>query len=177
MKYLRNSVNIIFILLAKALSGPFIGLSISVLYCDEKSPYHQGAQCYNPSHIMNCILAVILLLSMILSLVIYSLFYFTKNPLEGGCLGHPNRNYMLSKGLLKLLFPIFFALNASLNLSFLFLIFAPALWGTYIFFHRINSLHSFNHRHFYFEYFLECFLFWVSMCGILSKYFDGEPSS
>lgn len=126
---------------------------------------------------MSCILAVVLLLSMILSLLIYSLFYFTKNPFEGGCLGHPNRNYMLSKGLLKLLFPIFFALNASLNLSFLFLIFAPALWGSYIFFHRINSLHSFNHRHFYFEYFLECFLFWVSMCGILSKYFDGEPSS
>ena len=154
MNYLRNTVNIIFIVTAKILSGPFIGLSINVLYCDSKVPYHQGRQCYSFEHIIFCILAAIILIEMIITLAIYSLFYFTKNPFDGGCLGYPNRNYMVSKGLLKIVFPVFFALNSSLNLSFLFIVAAPALWGAYLFFHRINSLHSYNHRHFYVEYFM-----------------------
>ena len=34
LNYLRNIVNIIFLVTAKALSGPFLGLSINVLYCN-----------------------------------------------------------------------------------------------------------------------------------------------
>ena len=54
--------------------------------------------------------------------------------------------------------------------------FAPALWGLYIFFHRLNSLHSNNNRHFYIELFLECFLFWTAFCGLLSYYINGSPN-
>ena len=138
-----------FIFTAKVFSGPFIGLSINVLYCNPQSPFHQGKECYSPYHIMFCILAFAILMLMIFAILIFGLFYYSKNPFDGGCLGYPNRNYIISKGLLKIIFPVFFALNASLKLSFLFIIFAPILWGTFIFFHRINSLHSFNHRHFY----------------------------
>ena len=146
-------MNIQFIVLTKALSGPLFGLSINVLYCDSATPYHIGSQCYSPEHLFFCLLAGIILASVAYAELIASLLYFVRNPFESGCFGHPNRNYMLSKGCLKLLFPTYFVLNASLKLEFLFIVLSPVLWGVYIFFHRLNTNHSFNLRHFYVEYF------------------------
>ena len=162
--------------MAKVLSGPFIGLSINVLYCDSVTPYHLGEECYSSRHIPFCIIAAIVLIVMVFVVLVYALFYYSKNPFEGGCLGYPNRNYVISKGILKITFPLYFALNASLKLEFLFIVFAPALFGTFIFFHRINSLHSYKHKHFYIEYFMEAFLFWFSLNGLLSYYLNGAPS-
>ena len=170
LKYVKQIVNIQFIVIAKGLSGSLLGLAVNTLYCSSGSPYHPDIQCYNFQHSISCALAVILLLIVGVEVIIFSLFYYSKSIFDGGCLGHPNRNYLLSRGLLKLLFPIALALNIHLNLNFLFLIFAPILWGGYIFFHRINGLHSFNHQHSYFEYFFECFLFWMAICNLLCFY-------
>ena len=169
-KYVKQIANIQFIVIVKGLSGSFLGLAVNILYCSSGSPYHSNIQCYDLQHSISCALAVILLLIVGVEVLIFSLFYYSKNIFDGGCLGHPNRNYMLTRGLLKLIFPIALALNIHLNLNFLFLIFAPVLWGGYIFIHRINGLHSFNHQHSYFQYFLECFLFWIAISNILCFY-------
>jgi hypothetical protein len=39
-KYLRKIVNVLFLITVKALSGPIIGLFITVVYCDNVNPYH-----------------------------------------------------------------------------------------------------------------------------------------
>lgn len=153
LRYIKKIVNIYYILLFKVLSGPCIGLTINVLYCSPESPYHKGQECYNSTYIFYCIIAAVLLFNFIAVIIYAAFFYFIKNPFSNSYLGYPNRNYVASKSLIKLLFPLFFAVNNSLQLEFLFVIMAPVLWGLYIFYHRIFSLHSYKHQHFYVEYF------------------------
>lgn len=78
-----------------------------------------------------------------------SILYYSRDPFEGNCLGHPNRNYMVSKCIIKIMLPLFFAVNGSLKIDFIYIVASPAIWGVYIIFHRFNSYHSFNHKHFY----------------------------
>jgi hypothetical protein len=153
-KTVRKIASLLFYLLGKALSGPFFGLGVSIIYCDANTPYHSGNTCYTPEHIFNCIIAVLLVLMVIYSVLGVSFVFFSRSPFEGNCYGHPNRNYMISKSILKIVLPLFFALNGSFNLDFLYIFASPALWGVYIFFHRLNSYHTFNHKNFYFEFFL-----------------------
>ena len=116
MKYLIKIVTILYLILVKVLSGPLFGLAISVLYCSESSPYLQGQQCYSPMHIVGCILAALLIILVGFALLTYALLFYSRNPFEDSSLGQPNRNYALSKSLLKLLFPTFFVINATLKI-------------------------------------------------------------
>ena len=109
-------VTILYLILVKVLSGPLLGLAISVLYCSESSPYLQGQQCYSPMHIVGCILAALLIILVGFALLTYALLFYSRNPFEDSSLRQPNRNYALSKSLLKLLFPTFFVINATLKI-------------------------------------------------------------
>jgi len=149
-KVIRKIGNLLLYLLAKVLSGPFLGLSVTTILCDSNNVYHTGSVCYSTEHILYCSLAALLILMVIYSILGISFVFYSRNPFEGSCLGHPNRNYMITKSIFKILFPIFFALNGSLNLDFLYIFASPTLWGAYIVFHRLNSYHTFNHKHFYF---------------------------
>lgn len=149
LKYLRKMVNFDFMLSVKCLSGPLIGLSINVLYCNSNNPYHSGQECYTPTYIAYCPLAIILFFMAMHISIAFSVFYIIKNPFSGSCLSYPNRYYMLTKTLFKIIFPIYFAVKATLGLEFIYIFLVPGLWGFYIFFHRLFSMHSFKHQHFY----------------------------
>jgi hypothetical protein len=129
------------------------------------------------THIICCVIAGNIFITILIQTLVFSLLYYSKNPFYDGYLGVPSRSYMLTKALFKLLFPIYFALSPILNLEFLYVIAAPAMWGFYIFLHRFNSMHSFNHCHFYVGFFFEAFLFVFALCGLLSYYVDEAPSS
>jgi hypothetical protein len=115
-KYLYRIGAFTFFLLVKVLNGPMLGLSVKVLYCNAKDPTRLFEQCYSPEHIVYCCLAAWLLLCNIYQPAIYGLFCYAKNPMIGSGVGMPNRNYALSKGVLKLLFPIYFVLNSTIHL-------------------------------------------------------------
>jgi hypothetical protein len=173
--YLTRLVDILFIIQVKVLSGPMLGLIVNTILCDPNGS--SGLVCYSVAHIICCVIAVNLFISIVFQILTFSLLYYSKNPFHDSYNGVPTRNYMLTKGLFKLLFPIYFALSSTLNLDFLYIVAAPAMWGLYIFFHRLNSLHSFSHCHFYSEFFFESFLFVFALCGLLSYYVDGAPNS
>lgn len=176
-KYIRKFLNYANLILVKVLCGPFIGLSVNILYCDSSNPYHSNQECYTPEYLGYCGVAVLVLLTSIFLSVEFSLFFYIKNPFPGVYMGYPNRFYYLSKTILKILFPLYFALSVSLGLEFLYIVFLPAIWGGYIFFHRIASLHSYNHQHFYVELYLEGFLLWMSFSSLLSYNISGTPNS
>lgn len=149
-KYFRKMANFLFILTVKALCGPFVGGAVTVLACGEGSPYHQTQACYQGEHFLLTALAAFLVISLLWQILFYSLFYFIKNPFSSSVLGTPNQTHMLSKGALKLLFPLYFAIRFMVNLDFIYILLVPVLWGTYIFYHRLFGAFSYNHQHFYF---------------------------
>lgn len=57
---------------------------------------------------------------------------------------------MISKSLIKILYPLYFELPNFQDLDIIFLFGNAAIWGAYLFWHRLNSLHSYNPFHFYF---------------------------
>ena len=83
---------------------------------------------------------------------------------------------MYSKSVIKLICPVYFAIQASLKLQSVYVIFVPALWGAYIFFHRLFSVHSYKHEHFYLEYLMEGVLFGVGVNGALIYHIQGFPA-
>jgi len=69
--------------------------------------------------------------------------------------------------------PIYFALDGKLLLALVFLFTVTGLWGAYLFWHRLFSVHNFEQRHFYVEYFMEATVFWMAVNNILSYYIEG----
>jgi hypothetical protein len=139
-------VNIEFLVIAKYLSGPFLGIAVNVVYCRDSV-----FQCFQLEHLSYSAISLSIAFVTVMVIVIFSKLYFFKNPLQGNYRAYPNCNFALTKGIFKLLLPIVFAMNEHLQLQFLFIICAPLVWAGYLYFHRLNSLHSYNSRHFYIE--------------------------
>jgi hypothetical protein len=160
----------------KVLLGPTIGLFINILYCNSSSPYHQGQECYSTSYLPYCVVATAQFILLIGGIVSFIFLFTVRNPFSSSPLAYPNRNFLISKSIFKIIFPLYFALQPFLEIEFLYILAAPALWGAYIFFHRLSSLHSFDPRHFYIEFFMEGFLFWMFTSALISYYLDGTPN-
>ena len=140
------------ILLVRAISGPLLAFTINTIYC-QGTATSNGASCYSPQLFVVCVFAVLITVVVICEVIVSSLFFFSRNPLETNCMGHPNLNYMLSKCFMKALFPALLMVSVSLKLSSIFMVLIPIIWAVYLLFHRVNSLHSFSPIHFYIEYF------------------------
>ena len=164
---LRKAAHFLFLLTAKALAGPLLALSVVLFYCSDSSPYHAGRQCYAGEHLGQLAGAGLTVLLVGAQVLLLGLLYFVRDPLVGGYLGEKNHFYVLSKTLLKLLFPLYFALDPALAFGPQFIFAAAGLWGAYLFWHRFNSLHSFDPRHYLFEYFLEAVVFWTATKNII----------
>lgn len=141
-----------FLITVKVLSGPLIGLFVNVIYCDNIGPYHQGEVCYSPTHILYCCLSGIVFIIVLGHIVLFATLYSIRNPFSGSFLAEPNRYHVYSKSVIKLVGPLYFALKSYLGLQFIYQVLAPILWGAFIFFHRLFSVHTYKQSHFYFEY-------------------------
>lgn len=148
-RYLKLVVNYLFNINIKFYIGPTVGLLINIIYCNEATPYHQGQECYSPAYIPYCLIAGFQMVLLLGGTISYVFFFTIRNPFCSSPLAYPNRHHVISKSLLKILFPLYFALHPILNLGFLYVIVVPSALGLYLFFHRLNSLHSFDHKHFY----------------------------
>jgi hypothetical protein len=172
-KYLKKIVNYQFLLTAKTLSGPLIGFVINVLYCDPGNAYHLGEVCYDTQHLIFCVAAAVIGLVVLLEVLVFSLIYFIKNPLNPSYMGVQNRYYMLSKSIVKILMPLYFAIDPSLSLSIVYMFSITGVLGIYLFWHRLFSVHSYNQKHFYVEYFFEIVLFWMAVSNLTYYYASG----
>ena len=172
---LRKAAHFLFLLTAKALAGPFLALSITVLYCSSSSPYHAAQQCYAGEHLAQAAGAAVAVLLVGVQVLLLGLLYFVRDPLAGGYLCEKNHFYVLSKTLMKLLFPLYFALDSARTFEPQFLYAAAALWAVYLFWHRLNSLHSYDPRHYLFEYALEAVVFWAAVKNIILLYTADGP--
>jgi hypothetical protein len=99
-----------------------------------------------------------------------ALIYYIRNPLDNSYMGVQNRYEVLSKSILKILMPLYFAVDPSLSLSIVYMYTATGLLAAYIFWHRLFSIHSYNQSHFYVEYFLEAALFWMAASNLIYYY-------
>lgn len=132
----------------KVLSGPIIGLTINVIYCTPDSPYHNHV-CYDPAHMAFCVLSALVILIILAQSILFSLFYYIKNPLSSSYLAQQNRYFMLSKTLIKVLMPLYFSVDSSNKLILVFMYCTAGVWGLYIFWHRLLSIHTYQQLHFY----------------------------
>jgi len=113
-KYLRKIVNFQFLMTVRVLTGPFLGLTINVLYCNQNNPYHVGQVCYDATHIAICALSAIVTIIVLSQNIYFTLIYYFKNPLSTSYLGEHNRYYILTKTLIKILMPVYFAIDGKL---------------------------------------------------------------
>jgi hypothetical protein len=172
-QYLHKLVNFQLILNVKVLSGPILGLIVNVLYCNTNSPYHTNQICYSPSHIIMCILSVLLLLIVLAQVALFALVYYIRNPLTTCYLGQPTRLFILSKSLIKMVLPVYFALDYQKSLSLVYIFILAILWGGYLFFHRLLSIHTYAQQHFYVEFYMESVLAWFALNNVISYYIQG----
>jgi hypothetical protein len=114
---------------------------------------------------------------MISQILIFGCIYFNKNPLSKSYMGEQSRFYILSKSLIKILLPVYFAVDFQQSLSILYIYLLVALWGFYMFWHRLLSTHAYYQQHFYVEYFMEAVVFWLSVNNLLSYYIEGPNTT
>lgn len=148
-EYLRKIVNYQLLFNVKVLCGPVLGLVANVIYCVSSSPYHNNQVCYSPVHLTFCIIAVIIALLFLAQVALFSTIYYIRNPLTKSCLGQRNRFFTLSKTLIKIVLPVYFALDYTRSLSLVYIFAVALVWCLYIFFHRILSTHTYEQQHFY----------------------------
>lgn len=151
---MRKIVNYQFLFTTKALSGPLLALVVNVVYCDPKSTYHKGQTCYDAPYVIICALAGAVGLVVLLEVLLLALIYYIRNPLDSSYMGVQNMHYVLSKTIVKIMMPLYFAVDPSLSLYIVYMYAATGLFAAYIFWHRLFSIHSYNQHHFYVEYFL-----------------------
>jgi len=84
-----------------------------------------------------------MLLIVVVEVAIFSLIYYIKNPLTTSYLGQQNRYFMISKTILKLIMPVYFAVDYKLSLSLIFMFLVTGLYGLYLFWHRFLSIHTY----------------------------------
>jgi hypothetical protein len=148
-KYIKKIVNFQLIFNVKVLSGPIMAVAINVLYCQQDSPYRVGSVCYDSVHIAFCALTAIVVIIILAQVLFLGTFYFIKNPLTTSYMGTYSNYYTLSKSLIKVMLPVYFAVDYLESLAIVYIFLVTALWGLFIFWHRMFSVHSYQQEHFY----------------------------
>lgn len=76
----RKITNFVFLLVVRALSGPFLAVCVSVIYCTNNL-YHTNLECYTEEYIIIVSFSCLLALVLVTEILIFGLFYYIKNPL------------------------------------------------------------------------------------------------
>lgn len=152
------------------LFGPLFALLVRIIYCTPSNSKHSNIVCYDVQGSSYTVIAGIFCIFLIIQMLVFSLIYFIKNPFNSSYMGFPNRYYIISKSVLKMMLPIYFMVDTSLSIISVYKFIIVGLLGFYIFWHRLFSIHSYNQKHFYYEYFLELCLFFIAFSNIVSYY-------
>jgi hypothetical protein len=152
------------------LFGPFFAVLVRIIYCTSSNSKHTNVVCYDLQGSINTALSGFLCILLVIEMLIFSLIYYIKNPFNSSFMGVPNRYYMISKSILKMMLPIYFMVDTTLSIIAVYKFLLVGLLGIYIFWHRLLSIHTYNQIHFYFEYCLELCLFFVALSNIISYY-------
>jgi hypothetical protein len=150
VSFLYKFVNLQFILTVKILTIPFIGLSMIVLYCDPKNPYHLGQTCYDGIHIAYCALSIFIIVFLIIQNFVNTFYFYTKSPLYFYFLAQPNNYYSGVKFLIKILLPLYFLIDPFVKYSDVYSFAILGAFAAYLFFLRLFSTCNYNKQHFYF---------------------------
>jgi hypothetical protein len=169
-KYFRKIVNYQFIITNKMLFGPLFALLVRIIYCTPSNSVNTNIVCYDTQGSIHTVISGIFCILLIIQMLIFSLIYFTKNPFNSSYMGFPNRYYIISKSLLKMMLPVYFMVDTTLSIISVYKFILVGLLGFYIFWHRLLSIHSYSQKHFYYEYFWELCLFFVALSNIVSYY-------
>ena len=143
-KYIKKIANLQLIFNVKVLSGPIFAVLINVFYCQEASPYKVGTVCYDSVHIVFCMICAIIAVLMLAQVLLLGTFYFIKNPLSTSYLASYNFYYILSKAIIKIMLPVYFAVDYNYSLAMVYVFLVTALLGLYIFWHRLFSIHAYQ---------------------------------
>ena len=152
-KYFRKIVNYQFMITNQMLFGPLFALLVRIIYCTPSNSADIEIVCYDVQGSIQAAISGVLCLFLIIQMLVFSLIYFIKNPFNSSYMGVPNRYYMISKSFLKMILPIYFMVDTSLSIISVYKFILVGLLGFYIFWHRLLSVHSYNQKHFYYEYF------------------------
>ena len=169
-KYFRKIVNYQFIITNKMLFGPLFALLVRIIYCTPSNSVNKNIVCYDVQGSIHTAISGIFCSILIIQMLIFSLIYFIKNPFNSSYMGVPNRYFIISKSILKMMLPVYFMVDTTLSIISVYKFILVGLLGFYIFWHRLLSIHSYNQKHFYYEYFWELCLFFVALSNIVSYY-------
>ena len=131
-KYLKKLVNLQLIVGVHVFHGPLLGLAVNVLFCNAHYRYFED--CYSEPHIICCVLAAVIVLSIVLQTCFFALFYFDTDPFSESSLGYPNRSYLLVKNALKLVLPLCLSVTLALGVEHIYSPLVVLLLGAYLFF-------------------------------------------
>lgn len=150
---LANVVNrlaaIEIILFNTILTIPIANVSMITLYCHNSSMYHLTRKCYDPAHIVLCVLSAINLLVIVLSTLLYWFIFYVRNPFSKSYYALFNNLYKLGKFLLKILPPLYFVIDIEHDFQSIYTIIFVILVVVYIGFFRISCIHNFYENYFY----------------------------
>lgn len=149
-KYFRKIANYQFIITNKMLFGPFFALLVRITYCTSTNSKITNIVCYDLQGSIETVISGFFCLLLIIQMLIFSMIYFIKNPFNSSYMGVPNRYYMISKSVIKMVLPVYFMVDTSLEVITVYKFILTGLLGFYIFWHRLLSIHSYNQKHFYF---------------------------
>lgn len=150
--------------------SPFLNVVMVALYCNSDSVYHAKEECYTPASIGYCVVAVIVGLFTIVEALIFSLVYYSKNPLNKSCFAMSGGYALLGKILLKMLPSLYFVVDTYTQYEMVYMFALAVVFLGYLFFFRLFARHTFEERFFYFSYCCEISLAWFSLTTILQFY-------
>lgn len=125
---------------------PIFNISIIALYCNKSSIYYQnsGEECYNVPHIIFLIFCVLNILVILIESFIYWYLFYLRNPFSKSYYAVASNLFRLGKQLIKLVSPLYFLIDFKYGYINVFIFLMTGLLFGFIFFLRINTIHSFN---------------------------------
>jgi hypothetical protein len=173
VRKIHFAANLMFLVFNSILTIPFFGISLNVLYCDASTnKYSLGQACYEGSHIAYCLIATVIIASLLIQWGINWYVYYNKNPFGTDFLCKYDNNAVLGKFLIKILPIVYMSIDSKMLLVNVFIFGLAGCLCGYIFFFRLFSFHDYNERNFYVLLFLEVVLAWFSINNIILSYLD-----
>ena len=127
------------------LTIPIVSASMITLFCSQESIYHKDTiGCSSNLHFFEIFAAVINLIVVVIEAQFYWFFLHSKNPFSRSYFAIPSGLPRLGKFILKLVPTVYFAAGVSGDFLNLFNYLMVAMFVAFMFFVRINSIHSIN---------------------------------
>ena len=148
---LLPATNIMVLVYNGLLVMPLTEIIGNVLYCDPSAT--TDLQCYDATYTLLCVFAVLIALVMLISLSLYILMYYVRNPFDRCFLSLNDNFYVLPKTGIKLAACIYFLIDTSGQYTNVYIYGYAGLMLGYIFLFRLKEHH---HRLQFYYFQLSC---------------------